>query len=49
VLVTLSGLLVIGGLGALLMFMGWTGGVLGIGSLAALGLDSVPQASLRNL
>jgi hypothetical protein len=35
-LVALAGLLLVGGLGTLLVLAGWTGGAIGIGSLAAL-------------
>lgn len=37
-LLFLIGLLLVSGLVALLILAGWTGGVLGVGSLAALGL-----------
>ncbi len=37
-LLTLAGTLLVGVLGALLLAAGWTGGAVGVGSLAALGL-----------
>jgi hypothetical protein len=37
-LVALSGLLVVGGLSALLIFAGWAGGIMGVGSLTILGM-----------